>query len=167
MDSNGSQKMGWYDAAQICLNGHVINHCVKKQPESNKEFCDKCGAATITNCQNCNTEIQGHYHSKEFFAITYAAPAFCPKCGEPYPWTEAKIRAAQDLAKELDNISDEEQELLALSIDEIITDTPRTTVAATRLKKILLKVGKPIADAFRDILVDVASETAKKVLWPQ
>jgi hypothetical protein len=48
----------WYDVAQICLNGHVINDSVKKYPQHNKKFCDKCGVATINNCPNCNTEIQ-------------------------------------------------------------------------------------------------------------
>jgi hypothetical protein len=47
-----------------------------------------------------------------------------------------------------------------------VRDTPKTTVAATRFKKLVLKGGKELAGGFRDILVDIASETAKKILWP-
>ena len=53
----------WYDIAQICINGHVINSMSKSHPEHNKKFCDKCGAPTITNCPKCNTPIRGHYHA--------------------------------------------------------------------------------------------------------
>ena len=52
----------WYDTAQICINGHVINSMSISHPEHNKKFCDKCGALTITNCPKCNTPIKGHYH---------------------------------------------------------------------------------------------------------
>ena len=52
----------WYDTAQICTNGHVVNSMSKSHPEHNRKFCDKCGAPTITNCQNCKAPIRGHYH---------------------------------------------------------------------------------------------------------
>ena len=156
----------WYDVAQICLNGHVINESVKKYPQHNKKFCDKCGAATITDCQNCNAEIQGEYYAEGIIDFGYKAKAFCPDCGKPYPWTETKIQAAHELAQELENISDDDKEILTQSINEIVKDSPRTTLAATRFKKILSKTNKPILDAFRNILVDIVSETAKKLLWP-
>jgi hypothetical protein len=76
-----------------------------------------------------------------------------------------KIEAAQELASEINELTDDERELLAKSIDEIIKDTPKTTVAATRFKKLLAKVGSPIAESFREILVDIISETAKKSIW--
>ncbi|MFC1933668.1 DUF2321 domain-containing protein [Chloroflexota bacterium] len=93
-------------------------------------------------------------------------PSFCPDCGKPYPWTEAKIKAAQELADELDELTSEERELLKKSIDDIIRDTPQTTVAVNRFKRLVAKAGKPAADAFRDILVDIVSETIKKSIWP-
>ena len=157
----------WYDLAQICLNGHVINASVKEYPQFNKKFCDKCGAATITNCPICNAEIQGDYHGGDVFSLAdQKAPAFCPNCGKPYPWTEAKIQTAHDLAQELENISDDDKKILTQSIDEIVKDSPRTILIATRFKKILSKTSKPIVNAFRDILIDIVSETAKKILWP-
>jgi len=53
---------GWYDTAQICTNGHVINSMARSEPKHNKKFCDKCGAKTIMNCPNCNSPIRGDYH---------------------------------------------------------------------------------------------------------
>lgn len=158
----------YYDVAQICLNGHVINSSTRDFPEDNKKFCDKCGASTITNCPNCNTEIQGYQNIDGVISIQkYEPPAFCPNCGKPYPWTETKIQAVHDLAKELENISEDEKKILSKSIDEIVKDTPRTALGATRTKRILSKVGNPTAvDAFKKILVDIISETAKKIIWP-
>lgn len=91
-------------------------------------------------------------------------PIFCHDCGRPYPWTEATVKAAKELADELDKLSLEEREMLKKSIDDIIRDTPQTTVAATRFKKLIIKAGQPAAKAFRDLFVDVASETAKKII---
>ena len=156
-----------YDVAQICLNGHVINASAKEYPQFNNKFCDKCGAATITNCLNCNSEIQGEYHAEGVISIShYTAPTFCPNCGKPYPWTEARTQAAHELAQELENISDGDKEILTQSINEIVKDSPKTTLAATRFKKILSKTSIPIINAFKDILIDIVSETAKKFLWP-
>lgn len=157
-----------HDVAQICLNGHVINASTINFPEFNKKYCDKCGAQTITTCQHCNAQIRGDYHIEGVIGGSeYQAPAFCHNCGKAYPWTEARIKAAQDMAKELENISDEEKKILSQSIDEIVKDTPGTTLAATRFKKIVSRAGKAVADGFRDILVDIVSETAKKLIWPE
>ena len=178
----------WYDTAQICTNGHVINWMSISKPEYNRRFCDKCGAQAITNCQYCNAIIKGYYHKGRLtmekyerrirealdaipdpmldYNTTLTRPSFCPNCGKPYTWTEAKLKAAQELSDELDNLSPEERSLLKKSLDDIVRDTPQTTVAATRFKRLVAKAGKPAADAFKDILVDVLSETAKKIIWP-
>jgi hypothetical protein len=65
---------GWYDTAQICINGHIINSMSKSHPEHNKKFCDKCGAQTITNCPNCNAPIRGYYHAPPKGPIIKHAP---------------------------------------------------------------------------------------------
>ena len=54
---------------------------------------------------------------------------------------------------------------LSKSIDDLITDSPRTELAATRFKKILLKVGEPAALALRELIVDIVSSTAKKLIF--
>ena len=91
-------------------------------------------------------------------------PIFCPDCGTPYPWTEAKLKAAQELSDELEDLSQEEREILKKSLDDIVRDTPQTTVAATQFKKIVAKVGKIAAEQLRELVVEIASETAKKII---
>jgi len=160
----------WFDTAQICTNGHVINSQSVSKPDFNRQFCSKCGAPTITNCENCNNSIRGIYHSRGSMIAPppnvtwFPLPIFCPDCGKPYQWTEAKLKAAQELSDEVDNLSPEERSLLKKSLDDIIRETPETTVAATRFKRLVAKAGKVAADGFRDILVDVLSETAKKII---
>ena len=31
----------WYDTAQICTNGHIINSNARSEPEKNKDFCER------------------------------------------------------------------------------------------------------------------------------
>lgn len=182
----------WYDTAQICTNGHVINWASISKPENNKKFCDKCGAPTITNCQHCNAVIKGTYHEGRFtldkhnrrireildglpstrdYNLGLILRSFCPDCGEPYPWTEAKLKAARELADLLEELSPEEREILKKSFDDIVWDTPQTAVAATRFKKLCAKAakaattaGKVAAEKLWELVVDIASETAKKII---
>ena len=176
---------GWYDTAQICINGHTVNLMSVSRPEHNRKFCDRCGAPTINKCQNCNVSINGFYHegtADEFDIegmieeivnpppnITHdytTVQSFCPDCGKPYPWTEAKLKAAQELSDELDNLSPEERNLLKKSLDDIVRDTPQTTVAVSRFKRLVAKAGPVAAEGFKKILWDIASEFAKRQIWP-
>lgn len=161
--------MGWYDAAQVCANGHVTNAASVDRPQHNLKFCEKCGAETRTDCPRCQTPIRGDYHSEGVLVIGGAeptAPAFCAGCGAPYPWTQAGLDAARELAAELRTLSEAERSELAKSLPDLIANTPRTVVAATRLKRLLGKAGAEAGAAFEKILVNVVSEAAKKILWP-
>ena len=91
-------------------------------------------------------------------------PTYCPDCGKPYPWTEAKLKAARELTDLLEDLSTEEREILKKSFDDIMLDTPQTTVAATQFKRLAAKVGKIAAEQLRELVVDIASETAKKII---
>jgi hypothetical protein len=91
---------------------------------------------------------------------------FCLDCGSPFPWTVDKLEAAKAYADEAEGLSPEERETLKKSFDDLIVESPKTQLAAMRFKKLLPKVGPQIGGALRDLLVDIASETAKKVLWP-
>ena len=160
----------WYDTAQICINGHVINSQSVHRPEHNREFCDKCGVPTITNCPKCSSPIRGYYHVPPMGTLDYTdlpLPSFCPHCGEPYPWTETKLKAARELTDLLKELSPEERETLKKSFDDIVRDTPQTTVAANQIKRIAAKLGKAAAKQLRELVVDIASETAKKIILGQ
>jgi hypothetical protein len=157
----------WYDTAQVCLNGHVVNDSVKASPEFNQKYCDKCGQPTITECQNCNHPIRGYYHSPGvIYPSTREPPSFCHECGKPYPWTATKLEAAQELADELENLTQEEKDILKKSLDDLVRDSPKTTVAATRFKKLVRKAGGEATGSFKQILIGVVTEAAKKLLWP-
>src|SRR3990172_9476072 len=145
--------MEGYDVAQICQNGHVANSTTRNMPEFNQKFCEKCGSATITNCPECNSPIRGSYWGGGLTG-RYMTPSFCINCGQPFPWTKSKLQAAHELAQELDNVTEEDRAILHQSIDDLVKDTPSTTVAATRFKKIMVKVGQGAASMFREILVD-------------
>ena len=161
------EQKSWYDTAQICPNGHVINYASTSSPESNKKFCDKCGEATITACQNCNTPVQGILHVPNMLSIsTYGPPRFCHECGKNFPWTKKRLDVARELIDEL-NLSDEEKDDAEQSITDLVQDSPRSQVAAAKFKRLVAKGGAWSIGVFRDILVDVLSETAKKLLFPQ
>jgi hypothetical protein len=178
----------WYDVAQICLNGHVINESVQEHPENNKDYCEKCGNKTITECPKCGAKIIGAkyfernlgigrnlsscylkkrkgYSQRQKAPSVYEVSSYCPNCGNPYPWTERKIKAAHELTQELDSLNDKEKKLLEKSIDDIIKGTPETKLAVTKIKKLLPKIGKEAGNMLRDLIVDIASESVKKMLW--
>lgn len=157
----------WFDTAQICLNGHVVNQMTKRYPEQNQKFCDKCGAQTITECSYCKIPIRGHLHAEHNYDFNYTPPRFCHNCGKPYPWTELKLKAAQELIDEAEKLTDTERTILKQSIDDLVKGTPNTQVAALRFKKYATKAGDVILGGLRDIMVDIASETAKKILFPK
>jgi hypothetical protein len=160
--------MEGYDIAQICPNGHVANSSVRLFPQFNQSHCDKCGEKTSTECPKCKTPIRGGYHAPGVLLISeYTAPAFCQHCGCAFPWTERTIQSAIELAVESGGLSQPDQEQFTQSVHEIAHDTPKAKLAGSRLARLLGKMTKTTADAVRDMLVDIASEAVKKVIWPE
>ena len=159
-----------YDVMQVCLNGHVITDSLRMFPGDDKTHCPRCGAPTISKCEKCQTDIQGHYRFPDVIVAGRGyktkPPAFCHSCGTQYPWTQARLVAARELAEELEGLSQGERQTLKVSLDDLVRDTPRTTLAATRFKRIISKAGKGAADTFKEIIIGVISEAAKKVIWP-
>lgn len=161
--------MSYYEAAQVCLNGHKINSEAVSSPEHNEKFCSICGAETTTQCPNCKEIIRGYFHNDAGFlgyGSSYSVDItdFCFNCGKPFPWMEKKIDAAKELIDELDELESDDKEKLKLSLDDIVTDNPRNELASVRIKKILPKIGKPLAEALKTTIISIASEAAKKFL---
>src|SRR4029453_17465682 len=155
-----------HDVALICLNGHVINDCALTAPELNQDHCDKCGEPTRTKCISCGWEIRGRFMGGPTILLgQFSAPSYCSKCGHPYPWTERRLRAAKELADEFNELDDDDRKKLKESIDDLVKDSPATQLAGTRVKKILAKLGKGSAGARKSVIIDVLSETAKKILF--
>jgi len=156
---------GEYRQAQICMNGHVITALYDISPGRRQDFCDRCGEKTIITCPNCESPIRGSYDAPRVVAInSYHPPAQCGDCGAPFPWTECRLAAARELASDLEQLSPEERGRLIDTLPDLVRD-PMTQVSAGRFKRLAAKAGVEAGGAFRDILVDVASETAKKVIW--
>src|SRR5215204_7155641 len=120
----------YYDTAQICVNGHVINSSAGDFPNINAAYCPKCGAATLMNCPACKAPIRGHYTVPGVLSILhFTSPAYCHSCGQPYPWTSVALAAARELADTLDDLTEDERVELKESIGHLIRETPRTPVA--------------------------------------
>jgi hypothetical protein len=155
-----------YDVAQICTNGHVANSMAKEYPNSNRAFCDQCGAPTITECPSCKAKIRGYFHVPGVVSMTrYDRPAFCHNCGKPFPWTQSALEAASEMADLLDGLSKEEKLELKKSIEELVSNSPKAEVAAMRFKKLMKKTGVEAATGMKSLMVSVLSEAIKRSLF--
>lgn len=156
-----------YEQALVCENGHLITDHLRIAPERAVPFCKACGAPTLSACPSCSTPIQGDYIVPGVLVTksSYRRPTYCPHCGEAMPWTIKALNAARELAVDVDSLSPEERETLEQSLPELLSDTPMTKVAANKFKRLMLKVGGGTADVFRELLVDVMSEAARKAIW--
>lgn len=158
----------WTDTAQICLNGHLINAASEYSTIKNKKHCSDCGEPTTTTCPECSAKIPGKIHYVNVIGgSNYKVPAFCSECGKAYPWTKQKIAAAKELASEVEGITSDQVQLLEESIVQISQDNPQAQVGATRINKIMKSVTGATGEILHKLIVDIASETAKKVLTGQ
>ena len=89
-------------------------------------------------------------------------PAYCYKCGKPFPWTDSAVKAAHDLADELEGLSEEERQTLKRTLPDLLRDSPQTAVAETRFKRLMRKVGKDGYEAMKSVLVSVVTEAVRK-----
>jgi len=160
--------MSHFYGRQTCLNGHVVTSYVGATfaDERMQPFCSQCGERTITDCPSCKFPQRG-YSVDAVMSEKTTPRAFCGNCGKPYPWTERQLAAAAELVAEDEMLNATEKEQLTASFSEMTSENPRTTLAATKFKKLAAKAGKGLGEALQKTLVDVLSETAKKVLLGQ
>jgi hypothetical protein len=161
--------MAGYDVAQICLNGHVANPACNAYPDPRKKFCAQCGEPLVQACGFCDAEIRGIYvdsnpYYTADFARSYRPPRHCEACGTSYPWTDRKLQAARELIESEQALAADEKLALQADINDVTRDAPRTTPAAVRIKALLVKIPGAVGSALRDIVIDVASEAAKKII---
>jgi len=74
------------------------------------------------------------------------------------------LEASRELIAELEGLSEEEKQLLEISLEDIAVDGPRTELAATRIKRLLGKAGQGAGSALYKVIIDYASETTVKLL---
>jgi hypothetical protein len=151
----------FYYTAEVCHGGHPTTSRVETSPESRQKFCSRCGEPTITACPGCNEPIRGSYEVPGVgFLSGYHAPAYCQECGKPFPWTEARLRAARELVDLERDLDAEQARQVKADLSTIATDSPAAKVAATRLSRLWSRVSGPLKDA----TVEIATEAAKKIL---
>jgi len=176
----------YYDSARICKNGHLINQHIQLHPETNPDFCNECGQPTFTICLHCKNPIQGCRHTERervtsFNQLTnearkrtdlfcqqefYKIPSYCNQCGQPFPWIEARLKAAKLLIEEDEQLDIAEKETLILNLPDIIVETPNTQLAVSRFKKITSKALTVTGEGLKNILIEICSEAIKTILWP-
>lgn len=119
----------YYDASQICLNGHLITERYHNTPEFRKNFCSICGEKTIYQCPNCQKEIKGEYimtHVVSGMRRSRDTPNICENCGKDFPWStrgKISIYKTQPLKNKIQMESEIKTETLKLIEDGKIKDS--------------------------------------------
>lgn len=157
--------MGYYETSIICTAGHFISSGGNIQ--SNK-FCRDCGEPTISACQKCKTPIRGKYIADGVLDLRpyRYVPSYCHECGAPYPWTEKLLEKTKKLIFLDEKLTEQEKLDLFDSAKNIMVDSDSTSVDVSIFKRLTNKASEFLKDALYKFAVDVASETAKKSLFP-
>lgn len=156
--------MEYHPTALVCMNGHCITSDLENHPECAAKYCNECGAKTIGQCPSCNERIQGAYDITYSHPVNpYSPPKYCSNCGKPFPWTKIALQAAKELIQEDESLDDSEKRAVSESLTDIITETPRTPLAATRLKKLMPKIGDFTLEGMRQFLTDYGCDIALKL----
>ena len=153
-----------YMTAELCLNGHVISGDVENEPEKTSKFCSQCGAETVHACPNCTVPLRGDHIYHDTITWMIDTPKYCYSCGTAFPWTSAKIAAAKEHAGEIEGLDEADRKQLQEVIDDVAADGPRTNLAVSRFKRFLTKAGPAVGNVAYKIVVDVASDAAKKLI---
>lgn len=157
--------MGTYQPAAICSNGHTATQNAHNHAPG--QFCGECGDKIIQGCPSCNAIIRGYYDVPGVISLgrNYEPASYCFQCGVPYPWTQRKMQAIADTLTATDELTDFEVESLRTSLPNIVRDVPQTKPAALKIAALITRVKEPVQRVARDLLMDVASEAAKKVMF--
>lgn len=158
---------GVYRTAQVCKNGHVITSNISYS-EFLADFYPDCGAKTISSCLDCKTPIRGDYDIPDVidFSSSYQPPAYCYHCGKPFPWTESKLNAIADLLDMQNQLTEEEKKRFISCLPTIFTETSQSEVTAFKLRALFKKLPSEIGRLVKNIIIDVLSESVKKVIFP-
>jgi hypothetical protein len=119
-------------------------------------FCKQCGARNIAACEHCQTPIDHRYPGE--------IHSYCAGCGKPFPWTETALATAREYTDELEELSTEDKTILKATFTDLTIDSPKTEIAASRFKKILLKLTPEVAETIRKSIVEYLSETTAKLI---
>lgn len=149
------------DAMQVCVNGHYITdryHTLKHRREN---YCTKCGAKTIIECQNCGAEIPGEdLDSSVGFAAPPTPPEYCRECGSPFPWTNVEPPEQIDIIEAL-SIGESEIVEFKQELPDTIRDISKEIVALSNHRGGSLFIG--ISDDGEVVGLTDAGDTEERV----
>src|SRR6185437_33106 len=140
------------------MSGHCITSSFHDFPQFNRAFCPDCGDPTIVKCLACGAHIKGAYRGS--FVTETPVPSFCDSCGMSHPWQVSRVANALE-ALRLQGVDESDVQEVERNLPDITRDTPRTQVAALRIRKAIGQAGKPIYDVAIKVIGDVAAATAK------
>ena len=158
--------MDKYKIAIVCRNGHLITEKSSTGDTSSEKFCSICGAENISVCDVCAAPIRGELDMPGAYMVYPGVPAYCIFCGNPYPWIDNVIEKTKYLISLDEILSDEDKLALVNSTVSILSESNTTAIDVSIFKKLTEKASKFVRDALYKFTVDVASETAKKLLFP-
>lgn len=126
----------------------------------------------MTACEACHSDIRGPlvYANGAMLAANphttdpWRVPLFCEHCGKVFPWTHRALVAAREIVAGEQALTAQDKASFEVDVSDVIRDVPRTRAAAIRIRGLLAKVPSAVGSALRDIVVDVASEAAKKII---
>lgn len=160
------------DSAQICMNGHVVNDLFSLRKDRNRPRCETCGEATIIHCTTCKRRILGTSYIPSgsgglVDSKAFERPAYCYSCGVEHPWTTKSKQVALELFLETseEKPTKEEGEQFQQALDEIAKNSPEASLATVRLKKQLMKAGKPAGEMLKNIISGLTTEAIKISLF--
>jgi len=151
-----------YDVMQVCEHGHIVTSFLTTMPETSKRFCSICGQQTLDRCPECQEPIRGS--RVDFPAPVNIAPNNCHECGSAYPWRQAAIANAIEVAQaEVDAAQAEE---VAKLVRSIAAASPRMEADALKLGKILSGIGTAARKAAYQAFIDITAKAIADKIFP-
>ena len=83
-----------------CPNGHML-YWEEGEAVEEKTFCSTCGETHLTHCLSCSAQLGNAFDAMKMASAGKPwsfpkRPAFCGKCGKPFPWTSAEHQRIED-----------------------------------------------------------------------
>ena len=169
--------------AAICEHGHIISSALAYDASTGSDkFCEKCGARVYQKCPNCGKKVRGLLLRLDVDAIDlelellgkygpyypvsdpYVPPSYCYNCGKEFPWT-AEIRKQVDaiVRRSGKDLTPEEQALISQAWPSIFGDHVDLE-SASKIGKILKKLGPAARDIIVNVSADLLSAIARKAI---
>jgi hypothetical protein len=117
---------------------------------------------TVTFLNGRKSDISKWWTHNGNVSYYRSPPNHCHECGTAFPWTAEQLAAAKEHAAELDGLDEAERLQLQGAIDDLAAGGPRTELAVSRFKNLMGKASEAVGSGLYKIVLDVASEAAKK-----